>query len=149
MDIPGTVSRILEGKGSTVWSISPDAMVYEAISQMAEKNIGALPVMENNRLLGIVSERDYTRKVILRGKLSKQTPVREIMTERLLTAHPNDAITDCMQIMTENRVRHLPVLDGDKMIGILSIGDLVKWIISTQAATIDHLERYITGEYPG
>jgi predicted transcriptional regulator len=149
MEVTGIVSRILERKGSSsVWWIAPEAMVYEAIKMMAQKNVGALVVLENNRLVGIISERDYTRKVILQGKSSKETPVREIMTQELITAEPNDNIGACMRLMTERRVRHLPVLEGSKLIGVVSIGDLLKWLISEQDAAIDHLERYITGSYP-
>jgi CBS domain-containing protein len=120
-------------------------MVFDAIAMMADKNIGALPVVENDRLIGIISERDYTRKVILKGKSSKETRVEEIMTRDLVTAEPSDTVVDCMRAMTEKRVRHLPVMEGAKMVGVLSIGDLVKWFISAQAATIDNLEQYITG----
>ena len=148
MEVTGTVSRILERKGSSVWSIAPEAMVYDAIKLMAQKNVGALMVLENNALIGIISERDYTRKVILQGKSSKETPVGEIMTKELVTAEPNDNIAECMRVMTERRVRHLPVLEGSKIIGIVSIGDLLKWVISAQDAAIDHLEKYITGSYP-
>jgi CBS domain-containing protein len=149
MEIAGTVGRILERKGSSsVWSISSDAMVYDAIKLMAQKNVGALLVIDNNRLAGIISERDYTRKVILQGKSSKETPVGEIMTRELVTAEPNENITECMRVMTERRVRHLPVLTGSEVIGVVSIGDLLKYLISAQDATIDHLERYIAGTYP-
>jgi CBS domain-containing protein len=145
MEVAGTVSGILAQKGSTVWSIAPTAMVFDAIALMADKNIGALPVLDNGRLIGIISERDYTRKVILKGKSSKDTPVDEIMTRELVTATPSDSVVDCMRLMTEKRVRHLPVMEGAKMIGVLSIGDVVKWVISAQAATIDNLEQYISG----
>jgi CBS domain-containing protein len=145
MEIAGTISGILAQKGSTVWSIAPAAMVFDAIALMADKNIGALPVVENDRLIGIISERDYTRKVILKGKSSKETRVEEIMTRDLVTAEPSDTVVDCMRVMTEKRVRHLPVMERAKMVGVLSIGDLVKWLISAQAATIDNLEQYITG----
>jgi CBS domain-containing protein len=148
MEIAGTVSRILAQKPASVWSISPQTMVYDAIALMAEKNCGALPVVENGRLLGVISERDYSRKVILKGKSSRETPVRDIMATDLFVAHPEDSVTDCMRVMTERRVRHLPVMDGNRLIGIVSIGDLVNWTISAQQATIDHLERYITGDYP-
>lgn len=148
MAIAGTVGVILGRKDSAVWSISPNSTVFEAIQLMAEKNIGALPVVENSRLIGIISERDYTRKVILKGRSSKDTPVKDIMTQELLTASPGDTIAECMRVMTEKRVRHLPVLEGTKMIGIVSIGDVLKWFISAQAAAIDNLERYVTGDYP-
>jgi CBS domain-containing protein len=148
MEIAGSVGAILAHKGSAVWSIAPDATVFDAIQLMADKNVGALPVVENGGLVGIISERDYTRKVILKGKSSKETPVKDIMTLELVTAHPGDSVTECMQVMTEKRVRHLPVVEGAKMIGLISIGDLVRRIISAQTATIDNLEKYITGDYP-
>jgi len=115
---------------------------------MADKNVGALPVVEQGELLGIISERDYTRKVILKGKSSKDTPVRDIMTQKPVTVQPGDSVSECMHLMTEKRVRHLPVMDGGKMVGLLSIGDLVRRIIWAQTATIDNLEKYITGDYP-
>ncbi|MBV8378652.1 MAG: CBS domain-containing protein [Verrucomicrobia bacterium] len=149
MKVSGSVSAILaHKKASTVWSIGPNAMVINGIQLMDEKNVGALPVVDNGTLVGILSERDYTRKVILKGKSSKETPVREIMTKQLLTVNPGDSITECMRIMTEKRIRHLPVLEGANLVGILSIGDVVNWLISAQTATIDNLERYITGDYP-
>lgn len=146
MEISGTVSAILHDKSATIWSIEPSQTVFEAIMLMAEHNIGALPVIAHGTLIGIVSERDYTRKVILRGRSSKETKVEEIMTEHLVTACPGDTIGACMRRMTEKRVRHLPVLEGGSLIGIVSIGDLVRWIISEQSATIDHLTKYIFGE---
>jgi CBS domain-containing protein len=148
MEIAGSVGAILAHKGSAVWSIAPNATVFDAIQLMADKNVGALPVIENGGLVGIISERDYTRKVILKGKSSKETPVKDIMTLELLTAHPGDSVTECMHVMTEKRVRHLPVVEGGQMIGLISIGDLVRRIISAQTATIDNLEKYITGDYP-
>jgi CBS domain-containing protein len=148
MEITGTVSRILAQKPATVWTISPQHTVYDAIQMMAEKNVGALPVVEQGELVGLISERDYTRKVILRGRSSRETPVAEIMSQDLFTAHLDDSVEECMRIMTERRVRHLPVLDQDRLTGIISIGDLVNFMISAQQATIDHLERYITGGYP-
>ena len=148
MEIAGSVSAILAHKGSAVWSIAPNATVFDAIQLMADKNVGALPVVEDGRLAGIVSERDYTRKVILKGKSSKETPVRDIMTQELITADAGDSITECLRVMTEKRIRHLPVMEGSKMIGLVSIGDLVRRIISAQTATIDNLEKYITGDYP-
>jgi CBS domain-containing protein len=148
MKVSGSVSAILAQKKTTVWSIGPNAMVLDAIQFMDQKNVGALPVVDNGTLVGIVSERDYTRKIILKGRSSKDTPVRDIMTEQILTVNPSDSITECMRIMTEKRVRHLPVLEGTNLAGILSIGDVVNWFISAQMATIDNLERYITGDYP-
>jgi CBS domain-containing protein len=148
MEVTGTVNSILANKGSAVWSIAPDATVFAAIQLMAEKNVGALPVVQNDQLVGIISERDYTRKVILQGKSSKETPVRDIMTQRLVTADPDDRVSECMQRITENRVRHLPVLEGNKMVGILSIGDLLAWLIAAQRNAIDNLERYVTGDFP-
>ena len=149
MSVSGRVSGILaQKKASTVWTIGPNAMVIDAVRFMDEKNVGALPVVDNRTLVGIVSERDYTRKVILQGKSSKETAVSEIMTKQLLTVNPGDSIPECMQIMTEKRVRHLPVLEGGNLVGILSIGDVVKWLISAQTSTIENLERYITGDYP-
>jgi CBS domain-containing protein len=145
MEVAGTVGGILAQKVSTVWSIAPTAMIFDAIALMADKNIGALPVVENDKLIGIISERDYTRKVILKGKSSKETRVQEIMTQQLVTANPGDTVVDCMRVMTEKRVRHLPVMEEGKMTGMLSIGDVVKWLISAQAATIENLEQYISG----
>ena len=147
MKVSGRVSGILaRKKASTVWTIGPNAMVIDAIRFMDEKNVGALPVVENVKLVGIVSERDYTRKVVLKGKSSKETPVSEIMTKQLVTVDPRESVTDCMRIITEKRVRHLPVLEGADLVGILSIGDVVNWLISAQAATIDNLERYSLAE---
>jgi CBS domain-containing protein len=148
MEIAGSVGAILAHKGSAVWSIAPDAMVFDAIQLMADKNVGALPVVENGQLKGMISERDYTRKVILKGKSSKETPVRDIMTEELITVKAGDTVSECMRIMTDKRIRHLPVMDGSELIGIVSIGDLVRRIISAQTAAIDNLEKYITGDYP-
>jgi CBS domain-containing protein len=148
MEIAGSVNAILAQKGSAVWSIAPSSTVFDAIHLMAEKNVGALPVLENGSLIGIISERDYTRKVILKGRSSKETLVREIMTKDLVTAHPGDSVGECLTVMTEKRVRHLPVIEGEKMVGLVSIGDLVRRIISAQTATIENLESYITGSYP-
>ena len=146
--IPGVINEILSSKSSQVWSISPEATVFEAIQLMAEKNIGALPVIAGDRLVGVVSERDYTRNVALKGKSSKDTKVREILANPV-TATPSNTVEECMKLMTANRVRHLPVLDADKLVGLVSIGDLVNWIISAQNVTINQLESYITGHYPG
>jgi CBS domain-containing protein len=138
---------ILARKGSAVWSISPDATVFKAIQLMDDKNVGALPVVDNWRLIGIISERDYTRKVILKGLSAKDTPVRDIMTREVLTASPRDSIEDCMRVMTEKRVRHLPVLEGTKMIGIVSIGDIMKWVISAQADETERIQRYVLNDH--
>ena len=147
MNVSGRVSGILAGKkASTVWTIGPNAMVIDGIRFMDEKNVGALPVVDNGTLVGIVSERDYTRKVILQGRSSKETPVSEIMTKQLVTVTPRDNVTECMRIITEKRVRHLPVLEGADLVGILSIGDVVNWLISAQKAAIDNLERYSLAE---
>jgi CBS domain-containing protein len=143
----GTISEILSHKGSNVWTVSPDTMVFDAIQLMADKNIGALLVTEHDRLLGVLSERDYTRKIALKGKSSKQTPVREIISGKVISVSPSHTVEDCMRLMTDHRVRHLPVLSGDKIFGIVSIGDLVNWIISAQTTTIHQLQTYITG-YP-
>ena len=146
-EISGKVSGILARKKvSSVWSIGPNATVIDAIRFMDEKNVGALPVVDNGKLVGIVSERDYTRKVILKGRSSKDTPVSDIMTRELVTVNPRDGVTECMRIMTEKRVRHLPVLEGAELVGILSIGDVVNWLISAQKAMIDNLERYTLAE---
>ena len=147
MEVSGRISAILaHKKGSSVWSIGPNATVIDAIRLMDEKNVGALPVVDNGKLVGIVSERDYTRKIIVKGRSSKDTPVSDILTKELLTASPSNSVTDCMQIMTEKRVRHLPILEGTKLVGILSIGDVVNWLISAQKAMIDNLERYTLAE---
>src|SRR6516165_1033088 len=149
MNISGNVSAILAHKKvSSVWSIGPNAMVGDVIQLMDEKNVGALPVMNKDKLIGIVSERDCTRRVILKGKSFKETPVSDIMTKQVLTVTPTDSVTECMEIMTANRVRHLPVLEGTNLVGILSIGDVLKWLLSVQTATIDQLKSYITGSYP-
>jgi CBS domain-containing protein len=147
MNAIGTISEILNHKGSAVYSISPNSTVFDAISMMAEKNIGALLVTEGKKLVGILSERDYTRKVALKGKSSKQTSVREIITGNVIHVAPSHTVEACMRLMTEHRVRHLPVLDDDRILGVISIGDLVNWTISAQSTTIDQLQSYIAG-YP-
>ncbi len=136
----------LQDKASAIKTIPPTATVFDAISMMAERNIGALPVMQGGRLVGMLSERDYTRKVMLMGRTSRETLVSEIMTQKPVTVGPDNTVNECMEIMTEDRVRHLPVVENGELIGILSIGDLVKWIISAQTATIEHLTRYVFGE---
>ncbi len=147
MDVTGTIDAILNQKNAEVYSVAPDATVYDAIALMAEKNIGVLVVLENEQLVGIISERDYTRKIMLHGKRSRETLVREIMSTDLKTVKPKEGVDDCLRFMTEKRVRHLPVVTDGKVRGVISIGDLVKHVISVQNATLDHLERYISGGY--
>jgi CBS domain-containing protein len=139
------VKYILDSKGNEIWYIKPDDSVLDAIKMMAEKQIGALLVMENEELVGILSERDYARKVILKGKSSRETPVKDIMTAEVVCADPLQTVEQCMEIMTEKHIRHLPVRDGGKVVGVLSIGDLVKAIIAEQQFTIEQLESYIAG----
>ncbi|HEY1662517.1 MAG TPA: CBS domain-containing protein [Verrucomicrobiae bacterium] len=139
------ISSLLYHKGAAVSVISPEATVFDAIKLMADKNIGALPVVAHGLLVGIFTERDYTRKIALQGKTSKQTLVKEVLSRGVVAVAPGDSIEDCMRLMTERRVRHLPVLQGDELVGIVSIGDLVNWIISAQDATIAQMEQYIAG----
>ena len=144
-----TVGALLRDKPQAIHSISPTATVFDAIALMAERNIGALPVLQHGRLVGMLSERDYTRKVMLMGRTSKETFVGEIMTRDPQTVGPDNTVNDCMELMTGHRVRHLPVVEGGALVGLLSIGDLVKWIMSAQTATIEHLTRYVWGEQVG
>lgn len=140
-----TVRQLINRKGHEIFSIPSDATVFEALERMAEKGIGSLLVFEHDQLVGIFSERDYARKVILKGKSSRDTRVREIMTESVICVRPEHTMNDCMALMTDKRIRHLPVLEEDKVIGVISIGDVVKEIISEQEFVIDQLENYITG----
>ena len=139
------VRQILQKKGSQVWTISPDDTIFRALERMAEKKLGALLVTENDELWGIISERDYARKVILKGKSSKDTLVKEIMTSDVLYIHPDCTIEECMELMSEKRVRHLPVLEDDKLTGVISIGDVVMAVIEEKEYTIKQLENYIHG----
>ena len=148
MNITGTVDSILNQKTPLLWSVQPQATVFDAIQLMADKNIGALLVMENSKLIGVFSERDYTRKIALKGKSSKQTPVREVVSSAI-SVTPDTTVEDCMRLMTEHRVRHLPVLDGAQLIGLVSIGDLVNWTISAQHVALNQMADYISGKYPG
>jgi CBS domain-containing protein len=143
----GTINDILHHKGTTVWSIGPDATVFEAIQMMADKNVGALLVTDKDGLVGIISERDYTRKVAIKGKSSRELKVREILSGKVVSVAPTNTVEECLRLMTEHRVRHLPVIDAGRIAGLVSIGDLVNWIISAQSTTIRQLETYITG-YP-
>lgn len=140
-----TISEILETKGQVVWTVAPETSVFDAIQLMANKNIGALIVSEGGRVIGVVSERDYTRKVVLHGKSSKSTQVREIISGNVISVTPDHTVAECLRLMTDNRVRHLPVLAEGKLAGVVSIGDLVNWIISAQSTTIDQLQTYING----
>ena len=142
------IVSILNNKDDHIWSIGPDETVYDAIALMADKRIGALLVVSERRLIGIITERDYARKVILHGRSSRDTQVREIMTSSLITVTPDHTVDECMRLVTEHRIRHLPVLDDDRLVGLISIGDLVNSIIEAQAETINHLHSYITGGYP-
>lgn len=140
-----TVRNLLNRKGHTIWSIGPDTPVFAALELLAAKNIGALPVIDaDGALVGILSERDYARKVVLLGKTSRETPVRDIMTERVITINADSSMSDCLALMTDRRIRHLPVVDGDALVGFISIGDVVKAVIDEQRTTINHLESYIT-----
>jgi CBS domain-containing protein len=142
-----TVRQVLQTKGYEIWAISPDASVYDALKLMADKKIGALLVVDADKPVGIVSERDYARKVVLKGKRSIDTPVKEIMVKEVFSVRPEQPIEECMALMTEKRVRHLPVCDDECLIGIVSIGDVVKAIISQQGFMIEQLERYIEGSW--
>ena len=139
------VIELLRVKGHQYWSVTPDTTVFDALKLMAEKNIGVLLVLEGDVLVGLLSERDYARKVILKGKSSKDTLVKEIMSEKVIYVEPEQTVEECMALMTDKHVRHLPVFEGDKLIGIISIGDVVKAIISEQEFIIEQLEHYISG----
>jgi CBS domain-containing protein len=147
MKVSGSISEILHHKGSNVWTVTPAHTVYDAIRLMSEKNIGAVPVVEEAKVVGILSERDYTRKIVLHGKSSKTTKVGEIMTAPTTTVSPTATIDECMQLVTNRRCRHLPVVKDDQIVGMISIGDLVNWTISAQNAALEQLENYISGGY--
>ncbi len=141
-----TVARLLQEKGNAVWSIEPGCTVYEALQLMAKREVGALVVLEGRRVVGIISERDYARKVVLKGKSSKTTAVREIMTDKVYYVSPEQTAEDCMALMTAKRARHLPVMVEDRVVGIISIGDVVRSVISEKEFIIQELEKYITGD---
>ncbi|MBX9811265.1 MAG: CBS domain-containing protein [Burkholderiales bacterium] len=138
-----TVRQLLQAKGNAIYTVTPETSVFDALKLMAEKNVGAVLVLADGRIAGIMTERDYARKVILLGKSSHDIPVREIMSEKVVTVQPGQTVEECMALMTDKRIRHLPVLDGDKLIGLLSIGDMVKEVIAEQEQTIRQLESYI------
>jgi CBS domain-containing protein len=150
MEIHGTVRDILQNKGGEVWTTTPQNTVYEAIRLMGEKNIGALIAMEDGQVVGVLSERDYSRKVVLQGRTSRDTLVGEILTRPAITVRRKDSIEKCMQLMTGQRIRHLPVVAEDnRPVGLISIGDLVNWVMQSQRHTILQLQGYISGDYPG
>tara|TARA_B100001245_G_scaffold199959_1_gene159653 strand:- start:171 stop:605 length:435 start_codon:yes stop_codon:yes gene_type:complete len=142
-----TIAQLLNAKGKQIWSVEPKATIFEALEIMSEKGIGALLVMEDGKLKGIFSERDYARKVILKGKSSKETPVGELMTKKVFYIDPQKTTNDCMAMMTAKRIRHVPVIEDNQVMGIVTIGDVVNQIISEQEVTINHLENYITGSH--
>ena len=147
MELNDTVEQILRLKGGPVWSVHPSTSVFDALALMADKNIGALPVVWAETVVGLFSERDYARKIVLVGRASRDTPVEEIMSTPPITVPLDQTVGDCMQLMTDSRIRHLPVTKEGRLMGIISIGDLVNWIISRQADTIQHLRQYISGSY--
>ncbi len=141
----GTVRHILQKKGNDVFSVEPNSTVYNALELMVEKNLGSLIVMENGKFLGIFTERDYARKVMLKGKSSRDTYIKDIMSEHPITVTPDTKVEECMSLMTQRYIRHLPVFEGDKLVGVVSIGDIVKYIIEDQQFIIENLEHYIAG----
>jgi CBS domain-containing protein len=149
MNSSTTIAALLAKKGDNVWSISPAASVYEAVEKMSEKSAGALLVMDGDTLAGMLSERDYARRVILQGRSSKDTKVSEIMTRDVITISPQQTVEDGMRVMTNHRIRHLPVVDGGRVVGVVTIGDLVKWLLTLHEETISQLSQYISGSYPG
>ena len=141
------VRNILQSKGHAIFSVDSNTFVYRAIELMCEKNIGGLLIVDDGKLCGIFTERDYARKLILKGKSSKDTPIRDLMTAHLITVTPDSSIEDCMRIMSGKKIRHLPVLENDKLVGLISIGDVVRFVIDEQKSIIEHLEHYITGRH--
>ncbi len=149
MEIHGTVYDILHNKSGRIWTTSPQDRVYDALHLMGEKNIGALVAVDNGQVIGVLSERDYSRKVVLQGRTSRDTLVGEILSRPAITVQSRDGIETCMQLMTGNRIRHLPVVDAGVLVGLVSIGDLVSWVMQSQRHTIQQLQGYISGDYPG
>jgi CBS domain-containing protein len=147
MNLSCTMREILDQKGGMVWSVSPEATVFEAIQLMEDRNIGSLLVVDGDKLVGIFTERDYARNVALKGRSCTETTVREALSRSVVQVVPTQTVEECMRLMTKHRVRHLPVLEGEKIVGVVSIGDLVNWLISAQSTTISQLETYIAG-YP-
>ncbi len=147
MEVTGNIGAILNEKPRDIFSISPNQTVFEAIQMLDQKNIGALLVMEDDKLVGMFSERDYTRKITLHGKRSRETKISEVMSTDVKLTHPSECVDACLRLMTDKRIRHLPVMENDKVIGLISIGDLVKHVIASQSAAIAHLENYISGGY--
>lgn len=140
-----TMRELLDRKGHDVWSVGPDTSVFDAVRLMAEKEVGALVVLDGNKVVGLISERDYARKLVLQGRSSRETPVRDVMTARVFGVRPDQTIEECMALMTDKRIRHLPVMNGGELVGVVSIGDLVKAIIADQQFIIEQLENYISG----
>jgi len=149
MEIIGNAQHILKAKGNDAWTIGPDAWVIDAIRLMGEKNIGALVVTENDEVVGLISERDYSRKIILKGKTSRDTRVGEVISSPVISVLPETPITECMEVMNSERIRHLPVMAEGKLVGVVSIGDVVNWIIRSLHGTVEQLKGYISGQYPG
>jgi CBS domain-containing protein len=145
MELTGKIGALIEKKGARVWSLAPTATIYDALTMMAEKGVGALLIVDEGKLLGILSERDYARKVLLKGRSEKETAVTEIMSSPVVSVHPSQTVEECMHIVTDRRIRHLPVMEDGRIVGIVSIGDLVNWVITAQRETIHHLEAYIAG----
>lgn len=149
MEIHGTVYDVLHNKRGEVWTTGLDDSVYDAIRQMGERNIGALVAVEGDEIVGVLSERDYSRKVVLQGRTSRDTKVGEIISRPAITVHSKDGIEKCMQLMTTHRIRHLPVEEDGRLVGLISMGDLVSWVMQSQRHTIEQLQGYISGDYPG
>jgi CBS domain-containing protein len=145
MELTGKIGALIDKKGGRVWSLGPTATIYDALAMMAEKGVGALLIVDEGQLLGILSERDYARKVLLKGRSSRDTAVTEIMSSPVVSVSPSQTVEECMHIVTDKRIRHLPVMENGRIVGIVSIGDLVNWVITAQRETIHHLEAYIAG----